>query len=131
MTTLYAVLLGCLRKSISRILVLIVSMGFGVVLPYLGAIQHKVTIILQTSCEGTDCMWCAQGIWPVHPGFAEHLTSNPDRESCELLFEQVQSANKIQQTASMRHSQPSESLYIHVMGALSSLCYVCAGCTQG
>ena len=41
-TTLYAVLLGCLRKSISRILVLIVSMGFGVVLPYLGAIQHKV-----------------------------------------------------------------------------------------
>ena len=42
MTTLYAVLLGCLRKSISRILVLIVSMGFGVVLPYLGAIQHKV-----------------------------------------------------------------------------------------
>ena len=44
-TTLYAVLLGCLRKSISRILVLIVSMGFGVVLPYLGAIQHKVGII--------------------------------------------------------------------------------------
>jgi hypothetical protein len=39
---MYAVLLGCLRKSISRILVLIVSMGFGVVLPYLGAIQHKV-----------------------------------------------------------------------------------------
>ena len=44
-TTLYAVLLGCLRKSISRILVLIVSMGFGVVLPYLGAIQHKVSCI--------------------------------------------------------------------------------------
>ena len=50
-TTLYAVLLGCLRKSISRILVLIVSMGFGVVLPYLGAIQHKVTAMLQ-SCVG-------------------------------------------------------------------------------
>ena len=41
-TTLYAVLLGCLRKTISRVLVLIVSMGYGVVLPYLGAIQHKV-----------------------------------------------------------------------------------------
>jgi hypothetical protein len=41
-TTLYAVLLGCLRKTISRTLVLIVSMGFGVVLPYLGAIQKKV-----------------------------------------------------------------------------------------
>ena len=41
-TTLYAVLLGCARKTISRILVLIVSMGYGVVLPYLGAIQHKV-----------------------------------------------------------------------------------------
>ncbi len=44
-TTLYAVLLGCLRKSISRILVLIVSMGFGVVLPFLGAFQNKVTCI--------------------------------------------------------------------------------------
>ena len=34
-------LLGCLRKTFSRVLVLIVSMGFGVVLPYLGAIQKK------------------------------------------------------------------------------------------
>lgn len=46
MTTLYAVLLGCLRKTLSRVLVLIVSMGFGVVLPYLGAIQKKVALIL-------------------------------------------------------------------------------------
>lgn len=44
MTTLYAVLLGCLRKSISRVLVLIVSMGFGVIVPYLGAIQKKVIL---------------------------------------------------------------------------------------
>lgn len=41
-TTVYAVILGCLRKTLSRILVLIVSMGFGVILPYLGAIQRKV-----------------------------------------------------------------------------------------
>lgn len=41
MTTLYAVLLGCLRKTLSRMLVLIVAMGFGVVLPYLGAVQKK------------------------------------------------------------------------------------------
>lgn len=40
-TTLYAVLLGCLRKALSRMLVLIVAMGFGVVLPYLGAVQKK------------------------------------------------------------------------------------------
>jgi hypothetical protein len=46
-TTLYAVMLGCLRKAISRILVLIVSMGFGVVLPYLGAIQKKVSQCLK------------------------------------------------------------------------------------
>lgn len=44
MTTLYAVLLGCLRKTISRILVLIVSMGYGTVLPYLGAVQKKVSL---------------------------------------------------------------------------------------
>ena len=53
-TTLYAVLLGCLRKSISRILVLIVSMGFGVVLPYLGAIQHKV-ICISLCGWGDEC----------------------------------------------------------------------------
>ncbi|KAK9846593.1 hypothetical protein WJX81_007332 [Elliptochloris bilobata] len=41
-TTLYAVLLGCLRKTLSRLLVLIVAMGFGVVLPYLGAVQKKI-----------------------------------------------------------------------------------------
>ena len=44
LTTLYAVLLGCLRKTISRVLVLIVSMGFGVIVPYLGAVQQKVGI---------------------------------------------------------------------------------------
>lgn len=43
-TTLYAVFLGCVRKTISRVLVLVVSMGFGVVLPYLGAIQNKVPV---------------------------------------------------------------------------------------
>ena len=43
-TTMYAVLLGCLRKTLSRVLVLIVSMGYGVVLPYLGAMQSKVCL---------------------------------------------------------------------------------------
>jgi len=43
-TTLYAVLLGCLRKTLSRMLVLIVAMGFGVVLPYLGAVQKKARV---------------------------------------------------------------------------------------
>ena len=45
LTTLYAVLLGCLRKTISRVLVLIVSMGFGVIVPYLGAVQQKVSCL--------------------------------------------------------------------------------------
>ncbi len=43
-TTLYAVLLGSIRKTVSRILVLVVCMGYGVTLPYLGAIQKKVRI---------------------------------------------------------------------------------------
>ena len=43
-TTLYAVLLGCLRKALARMLVLIVAMGFGVVLPYLGAVQKKARL---------------------------------------------------------------------------------------
>ena len=54
-TTLYAVLLGCLRKTFSRVLVLIVSMGFGVVLPYLGAIQKKARHLLATRTCATTC----------------------------------------------------------------------------
>jgi Lung seven transmembrane receptor len=42
LTTVWAVFLGCVRKTLSRMLVLVVSMGFGVVLPYLGAMQRKV-----------------------------------------------------------------------------------------
>lgn len=53
-TTLYAVVLGCLRKTISRMLVLIVSMGFGVVLPYLGAIQKKVCALSCCICFFKD-----------------------------------------------------------------------------
>ncbi len=45
-TTLYAVVLGCLRKTFSRLLVLIVAMGYGVVLPYLGAVQKKARAAL-------------------------------------------------------------------------------------
>ena len=52
-TTLYAVFLGCVRKTISRVLVLVVSMGFGVVLPYLGAIQNKV----QPGAEPSSKAW--------------------------------------------------------------------------
>jgi hypothetical protein len=40
--TLWAVLLGCFRKTFSRTLILIVSMGYGIVLPYLGAISKRV-----------------------------------------------------------------------------------------
>ena len=49
-TTLYAVLLGCLRRALSRMLVLIVAMGFGVVLPYLGAVQKKARGCCASPC---------------------------------------------------------------------------------
>lgn len=62
-TTLYAVLLGCARKTISRILVLIVSMGYGVVLPYLGAIQHKVEF---------TCFDSVHGVLPPYLGATQH-----------------------------------------------------------
>ncbi len=39
-------LLGCLRKTLARLLVLIVAMGYGVVLPYLGAVQKKARAAL-------------------------------------------------------------------------------------
>ena len=48
-TTLWAVLLGSLRKSAARILVLVVSMGYGVVRPTLGGISTQVGC---TTCCG-------------------------------------------------------------------------------
>lgn len=41
-TTVWAVMLGSVRKTISRMLILVVSMGYGVVRPTLGGITSKV-----------------------------------------------------------------------------------------
>lgn len=41
--TLWAVLVGCLRKTIARTLIIMVSMGYGVVLPFLSDVQKKVS----------------------------------------------------------------------------------------
>ena len=41
-TTVIAALLGALRKSVSRMLLLVVAMGYGVVRPTLGGLQRKV-----------------------------------------------------------------------------------------
>lgn len=41
-TTLVAIVLGCLRKTLARFLVLAVSMGYGVVKPTLAGLQQRV-----------------------------------------------------------------------------------------
>mmetsp|Transcript_12728 Transcript_12728/g.32640 ORF Transcript_12728/g.32640 Transcript_12728/m.32640 type:complete len:523 (-) Transcript_12728:243-1811(-) len=41
-TTLWAVMFGSLRKTVARMLVLVVSMGYGVVKPTLGGLTNKV-----------------------------------------------------------------------------------------
>ncbi|GJP36064.1 hypothetical protein CLOM_g20597 [Closterium sp. NIES-68] len=41
-TTIWAATLGAIRKAVSRVLVLVVSMGFGVVRPTLGGLSGKV-----------------------------------------------------------------------------------------
>ena len=41
--TLWAVLVGCVRKTTSRTLIVMVSMGYGVVLPFLTDLQKKVS----------------------------------------------------------------------------------------
>jgi len=41
-TTLFAVLLGTVRKTVSRMLILVVSMGYGVVRPTLGGLSRRV-----------------------------------------------------------------------------------------
>ncbi|GBG59861.1 hypothetical protein CBR_g66668 [Chara braunii] len=43
--TMWAVLLGALRKALSRMLVLVVSMGYGVVRPTLGGLTNKVLFL--------------------------------------------------------------------------------------
>uniref|UniRef100_A0A7S3UDB9 GOST seven transmembrane domain-containing protein n=1 Tax=Picocystis salinarum TaxID=88271 RepID=A0A7S3UDB9_9CHLO len=42
LTTLVAIVLGCLRKTLARFLVLAVSMGYGVVKPTLAGLQQRV-----------------------------------------------------------------------------------------
>lgn len=44
-TTVWAVTLGAVRKTISRMLILVVSMGYGVVRPTLGGITSKVLML--------------------------------------------------------------------------------------
>ena len=41
--TLWAVMLGCIRKTVSRTVILMVSLGYGVVLPVLSELQKKVS----------------------------------------------------------------------------------------
>ncbi len=42
LVTLVAALLSSVRATLVRVLILITSMGYGVVMPYLGAMQKKV-----------------------------------------------------------------------------------------
>ncbi|CAI5937712.1 unnamed protein product [Closterium sp. NIES-64] len=44
-TTIWAATLGAIRKAVSRVLVLVVSMGFGVVRPTLGGLSGKVVAL--------------------------------------------------------------------------------------
>ena len=44
-TTILAVTIGAVRKAVSRMLVLIVAMGFGVVRPTLGGLSGKVLLL--------------------------------------------------------------------------------------
>ncbi|KAG8481418.1 hypothetical protein CXB51_026245 [Gossypium anomalum] len=43
--TLWAVTFGCVKKTLSRLLLLVVSMGFGVVRPTLGGLTSKVVLL--------------------------------------------------------------------------------------
>eukprot|EP01024_Parvocaulis_polyphysoides_P036503 TRINITY_DN3244_c2_g2_i2.p1 TRINITY_DN3244_c2_g2~~TRINITY_DN3244_c2_g2_i2.p1 ORF type:complete len:544 (+),score=43.31 TRINITY_DN3244_c2_g2_i2:45-1634(+) len=44
-TTLWAVILGCIRKTFSRVLVLLVAMGYGTVRPTLGGLSKRVIAV--------------------------------------------------------------------------------------
>lgn len=43
--TLWAVLMGSLRKTVARTLIVMVSMGYGMVLPFLSDLQKKVSLL--------------------------------------------------------------------------------------
>lgn len=82
--TIWAVTLGAVRKTVSRMLILVVSMGFGVVRPTLGGLSGKVSPPFQvpvlhappTSCQcvmplNTMCHCsipvppCATALWGI------------------------------------------------------------------
>ncbi|EFJ12095.1 hypothetical protein SELMODRAFT_182621 [Selaginella moellendorffii] len=54
--TLWAVTIGAVKKTLSRILVLIVSMGYGVVQPTLGGLTSKVLFLGGTFFVASECL---------------------------------------------------------------------------
>lgn len=54
--TMWAVTLGAVRKTVSRLLILVVSMGFGVVRPTLGGLTSKVLFLGGTYFLASVCL---------------------------------------------------------------------------
>lgn len=69
--TLWAVSLGAVRKTVSRMLILVVSMGFGVVRPTLGGLSGKVLLLGGTYFVATECLDVMQ-----HVGAIDDLSSS-------------------------------------------------------
>eukprot|EP00191_Tetraselmis_sp_GSL018_P005499 CAMPEP_0177602268 /NCGR_PEP_ID=MMETSP0419_2-20121207/14763_1 /TAXON_ID=582737 /ORGANISM="Tetraselmis sp., Strain GSL018" /LENGTH=452 /DNA_ID=CAMNT_0019095711 /DNA_START=443 /DNA_END=1801 /DNA_ORIENTATION=- len=70
MTTIWAVLLGSLRKALSRMLVLVVSMGYGVVRPTLGGLSKTVWLL-----GGTYFIAASALDFVTHVGTVDDLSS--------------------------------------------------------
>eukprot|EP00245_Coleochaete_scutata_P015196 TRINITY_DN6678_c0_g1_i1.p1 TRINITY_DN6678_c0_g1~~TRINITY_DN6678_c0_g1_i1.p1 ORF type:complete len:547 (-),score=115.02 TRINITY_DN6678_c0_g1_i1:697-2337(-) len=60
--TLWAVTLGAVRKTLSRTLLLVVSMGYGVVRPTLGGLSTKVVILGVTYFIATEALDVVQNV---------------------------------------------------------------------
>ncbi|XP_078433188.1 uncharacterized protein LOC144704590 isoform X2 [Wolffia australiana] len=64
--TLCVVTVGALRKTISRILILTVSMGYGVVLPTLGGLTSKVLLLGVTYFLATEALDIVENVGAIN-----------------------------------------------------------------
>lgn len=64
--TVWAVTFGAVRKTVSRLLILVVSMGYGVVLPTLGGLTSKVVLLGATYFAAAEVLDVVENVGTIN-----------------------------------------------------------------
>lgn len=129
--TIFAELVSCVKRTLARILVIIVSMGFGIVKPRLGSTLHRVLGVgalyfVLAAMEG-----CFRSLHPkADPGKQQLIASIPlailDASICWWIFMSLVQTTR---TLRIRRNVVKLSLYRHftntlIFAVLASVAYM-------